>query len=96
VTARAVAPLDRLAGWCLPLVSPGGSLLAFKGDRADEELAAAGPALRRLAATSWSVEEYGAGVIDPPVRLVRVVAGTTPTGPARPGRPPRREPRRPA
>ena len=24
-TARAVAPLDRLAGWCLPLVRPGGS-----------------------------------------------------------------------
>ncbi len=35
VTARAVAPLDRLAGWCLPLVAPGGSLLALKGDRAD-------------------------------------------------------------
>jgi 16S rRNA (guanine527-N7)-methyltransferase len=85
VTARAVAPLDRLAGWCLPLVSPGGSLLAFKGERADEELAAAGPALRRLGASTWSVEEYGAGVVDPPVRLVRVVAGTSPTRPSRPG-----------
>ena len=31
VTARAVAPLDRLAGWCLPLVKPGGTLLALKG-----------------------------------------------------------------
>ena len=24
VTARAVAPLDKLAGWCLPLLRPGG------------------------------------------------------------------------
>ena len=31
VTARAVAPLDRLAGWCLPLLRPGGRLLAMKG-----------------------------------------------------------------
>jgi 16S rRNA (guanine527-N7)-methyltransferase len=77
VTARAVAPLERLAGWCLPLVAAGGSLLAFKGDRADQELAAAAPALRRLGATAWSVEEHGAGIVEPPVRLVRVVAGGT-------------------
>jgi 16S rRNA (guanine527-N7)-methyltransferase len=76
VTARAVAPLDRLAGWCLPLVESGGSLLALKGDRADEELAAAVPALRRLGATDWSVEVHGSGLVDPPVRIVRVVAGT--------------------
>ena len=37
--ARAVAPLDRLAGWCLPLLTPGGRLLAWKGDRAEEEAA---------------------------------------------------------
>ena len=85
VTARAVAPLDRLAGWCLPLVARGGSLLALKGDRADDDLAAALPALRRLGATEWSVEVHGVGVADPPVRIVRVVAGS----PARPGRPQR-------
>ena len=85
VTARAVAPLDRLAGWCLPLVAAGGCLLALKGDRADDELAAALPTLRRLGATAWSVEEHGSGLVDPPVRIVRVVAG--PAG--RPGRPQR-------
>ena len=85
VTARAVAPLDRLAGWCLPLVAPGGSLLALKGDRADDELATALPALRRLGAADWTVEVHGVGLVDPPVRIVRVVAG--PTG--RPGRPQR-------
>ena len=73
VTARAVAPLARLAGWCLPLVAPGGSLLALKGERAADELAAAEPALRGLGADRWSVEEHGAGLVDPPVRVVRVV-----------------------
>src|SRR5918993_2701250 len=46
VTARAVAPLERLAGWCLPLLRPGGRLLALKGESAAEELAGTGPALR--------------------------------------------------
>lgn len=39
VTARAVAPLDRLAAWCLPLVRPGGALLALKGERVADEIA---------------------------------------------------------
>ena len=72
VTARAVAPLDRLAAWCLPLVAPGGSLLALKGERADDELTDAHDRLRRLGATSAAVEEVGAALVAPPVRLVRV------------------------
>lgn len=57
VTARAVAPLERLAGWCLPLVEPGGQLLALKGRSAAQELAAAEPALRRGGAARWEVLE---------------------------------------
>lgn len=76
VTARAVAPLGRLAGWCLPLVRPGGSLLAMKGAGADQELEAARDVLEELGARAASVETHGAGLVDPPVRLVRVVAGT--------------------
>lgn len=38
VTARAVAVMDQLAQWCLPLVRPGGKLLAMKGQRFQEEL----------------------------------------------------------
>ena len=41
VTARAVAPLDRLAGWGVPLLRPYGEMLALKGDTAEEELKAA-------------------------------------------------------
>ena len=47
VTARAVAPLDRLVRWCLPLLVPGGSLLAIKGSGAKSEAAAHADAIRR-------------------------------------------------
>ena len=47
VTARAVAPLDRLARWCLPLLTPGGSLLAMKGSSAQSEAATHADAIRR-------------------------------------------------
>lgn len=39
VTARAVAPLGRLATWTLPLVRPGGTLAAMKGASAADEVA---------------------------------------------------------
>lgn len=38
VTARAVAALPKLLGWCLPLVAPRGELLAIKGESAEREL----------------------------------------------------------
>ena len=46
--ARAVATLDWLAEWCLPLVKKGGKLLAMKGARAAEELLAARKAIQLL------------------------------------------------
>jgi len=59
VTARAVAPLDKLAGWCLPLVRPGGVLLALKGQRAEEEVASSRVSLRKMGATDIVVSSYG-------------------------------------
>lgn len=55
VTARAVAPLDRLARWTLPLLEPGGVLVAIKGQRAAEELVDARHVLRKLGASSSEV-----------------------------------------
>ena len=86
VTARAVAPVDRLAGWALPLLHPGGRLLALKGSKAAEELAAAGPALRRLGARSSRVVEVGSEDLGTHGRVVVVEAGTSPTPPTRKGR----------
>jgi 16S rRNA (guanine527-N7)-methyltransferase len=48
VTARALAPLERLLGWAMPLVAPSGVLLAMKGSSAAEEIQAAERQLRRL------------------------------------------------
>ena len=44
--ARAVAPMDFLAEWCLPLVKVGGSFLAMKGPRVAEELPLSQKAIR--------------------------------------------------
>ncbi len=75
VLARAVAPLDRLARWTLPLLTPGGRLVAMKGQRAAEELAAAQPVLRRLGAAGWEVSELALPSGAVATRAVVVVAG---------------------
>jgi 16S rRNA (guanine527-N7)-methyltransferase len=74
VTARAVAPLERLVGWTLPLVRPGGHLVAIKGAGAEEEVAASSVTIRRLGGSDVRVLSYGAGVVDPPTTVVRVTA----------------------
>jgi 16S rRNA (guanine527-N7)-methyltransferase len=78
VVARAVAPLDRLAGWALPLLRPGGALLALKGDSAAQELAAAQPALRSAGAASSRVVEVGDADLLTAARVVEVVRGDPP------------------
>lgn len=55
VTARAVAPMDRLARWTLPLLRPGGSLVVLKGRQAGAELDAARHVLRKLRASSSEI-----------------------------------------
>lgn len=41
VTARAVAPLERLVPWCAPYLRPGGRLFAIKGEQWQDEVTAA-------------------------------------------------------
>ena len=72
VTARAVAPLDRLAGWCLPLLRPGGVLLALKGASAEAEVASHREAVGRLGGGEIDVVSCGSGLLDDPVTVVRV------------------------
>src|SRR4051794_6520405 len=95
VTARAVAPVARLLGWCLPLVSPGGSLLALKGARVHEELAEAGDLLPSLGAASWRVDEVGGELLDEPTTVLVVERAAVRSG--RPVQAPetRTPPRRP-
>ena len=82
VTARAVAPLDRLAGWALPLLRPGGALLALKGSRAAQELEETRVALARLGTEETAVLQSGAGWSPQPTTVVRVVAGPRPHEPS--------------
>ncbi len=72
VTSRAVAPLPKLLRWSVPLVRPGGLVLAMKGSSAAEEVEGARTELRRLGATGAEVLEVGASVVSPATVLVRV------------------------
>jgi 16S rRNA (guanine527-N7)-methyltransferase len=78
VTARAVAPLDRLAGWCLPLLDPHGTLLALKGESAADEVAATADALARAGAEEVDVVTTAGP--DGPIRAVLVGVGAEPIG----------------
>ncbi|MDX6317100.1 MAG: rRNA (guanine527-N7)-methyltransferase [Nocardioidaceae bacterium] len=74
VVARAVAPLDRLAGWGLPLCMPGGELLAIKGSSASTELEQSAAVLARLRAGPASIQMCGAGVVEPATTVVRILS----------------------
>ncbi|GAB3573928.1 16S rRNA (guanine(527)-N(7))-methyltransferase RsmG [Amycolatopsis endophytica] len=72
VTSRAVAPLARLAGWCLPLVREGGMMLAVKGASARDEVARDATAVARVGGGVPTVSECGVGVLETPTTVVRV------------------------
>lgn len=70
VTARAVAPLDKLAGLCLGLLRPGGKVLAMKGTSAEAELARARPVLAKLGVTDARVVHAGSAGGGPAATVV--------------------------
>ena len=76
VTARAVAPMERLLGWTIPLLKPVGDLIAFKGLTAQKEVAQV-PAhtLTQYGITEIEVLTCGAGVVDPKTTVVRARRG---------------------
>ncbi len=90
VTARAVAPLDRLMTWCFPLVREHGVLLAMKGSRAQEEVDGAQPLIAGLGGGDAEVlsAETIPGVA--PTTVVRV-ARVRPALPAAASRRPKRK-----
>ncbi|MBC8093546.1 MAG: 16S rRNA (guanine(527)-N(7))-methyltransferase RsmG [Pseudonocardia sp.] len=83
VTARAVAPLARLAEWGLPLLRTGGRLLAVKGVTASAEIARDAPAVRKLGGGDPRIEFCGVGAVDP---LTTVVVVERVRGAGRPAR----------
>lgn len=73
VTARAVAPLDRLTAWCLPLAKLGGRLLAMKGAAASDEISTHGAAVARLGGSRPVLKLCGGDVLDQPTTVVEIV-----------------------
>ncbi|HEY9313604.1 16S rRNA (guanine(527)-N(7))-methyltransferase RsmG [Williamsia sp.] len=70
VTSRAVAPLDRLAKWCVPLLRPGGRLVAVKGSSAADEIEQHLGTLGRIGLSNVHVETTGAGILERPTTVV--------------------------
>ena len=62
VTARAVAPLERLLPWMVPLVRVGGQIVAMKGSSAAQEIEAASDVIRTLPISAPEVVQVGSSV----------------------------------
>lgn len=71
--SRAVASLDKLTRWCLPLLRPGGRMLAMKGERAASELEEHRRAMTSLGAVEVTVAECGVRYLTPPATVVVAV-----------------------
>ncbi|WP_415171346.1 16S rRNA (guanine(527)-N(7))-methyltransferase RsmG [Nocardioides sp.] len=72
VTSRAVAPLERLLEWSMPLVAPEGALIAMKGSSVAEEIQAAATTLARLGCGEPEVSVLGEGVLSSTTVALRV------------------------
>ena len=74
VVSRALAPLPRLLGWCLPLTDRDGSVLALKGRSAQDEIEEINRDLvhQRLSAEVLSVHAYDGADATTVVRVRRV------------------------
>ena len=85
VIARAVAPLEVLVAWALPLLDPGGELLAIRGSRAAGEVRNATSAIRAYGGYGVQVYRCGSAYLEEPATVVRVARRQAPGAP-RPGR----------
>ncbi len=80
VTARAVAPIGKLAGWCLPLLRAGGRLVALKGSSAAEEIARDRAEIARAGGVDPEVRTCGGGFLAEPTTVVVVRRAEPPAG----------------
>ena len=78
--SRAVAALDKLTKWSMPLLRPGGRMMAIKGERAPDEV----HEHRRVMAASGAVDvrvlACGANYLRPPATVVLAERGHRPSG----------------
>lgn len=93
VTSRAVAPLERLLQWSMPLVAPTGALVAMKGSSVADEIEAARPVLNRWRCGEPEVLTLGEELLVHSTHALRV-AWADPAQVGWPLRPAKRSPRR--
>ena len=70
VVSRAVAPLNKLAKWSLPLLRPGGRMLAIKGEMAAQEVGEHRRVMNALGAADVRVVACGESYLKPPATVV--------------------------
>ena len=75
VTARAVAPLPRLVGWCRGLMRPGTQLVALVGAQALAELPSLVPELEAAGMRDVHPRAVGAGLGDAATTVVVMTRG---------------------
>jgi 16S rRNA (guanine527-N7)-methyltransferase len=68
--SRAVAALDKLTKWSMPLLRPGGRMVAIKGERAPDEVDAHRRVMTALGAVDARVVTCGANYLRPPATVV--------------------------
>lgn len=71
VTARAVAALDKLLKMCVPLLKPGGALIALKGSKASEEIANSKKLEKKLGISSFEILVCGEKFLSEPTSVVK-------------------------
>ena len=70
VVSRAVASLDKLTRWSMPLLRADGLMFAMKGERAEEEIREHRRVMASLGAADVRVLRCGADYLDPPATVV--------------------------
>ena len=70
VTARAVAALDKLLRLCIPLLKPGGRVIALKGSKAPEEILEAKKLQKKLKIESFEIVVCGEKFLAEPTSVV--------------------------
>ena len=79
VTSRAVAAMNQLLEWSMPLTAEGGAVLAMKGQTAAQELEEAAETIARLGGVLPEVLTIQENGLSFPTTVVRVLGG--PSGP---------------
>jgi len=76
--SRAVAPLDKLTKWSMPLLRPGGRMIAIKGERAPEEVRQHRRVMEASGALDAKVVTCGADFLRRPATVVVARRGARP------------------